>query len=170
MLGVIAVLGWLLLAAALPDLLPDRLGLVHAGPDLWVALVVYLACRGRGYAAVGWAVVVGVCRDVQSLDPLGTHAFVLGLVALVFAEGARDRGRVGAGTRAACLLAGGVLAAWAYTLRMLPLGGGLSGRDLLAAFPVAAWTVVAAAPLYAISDALRLFDDVLGRRRHGLPA
>lgn len=169
-MGVLALLTWLLLAAGLPDLLPDRLGLLHSGPDLWVALALYLACRGRGYAAVGWGVVVGLARDVQSLDPLGTHAFVLGFVALLFAEGARERGRMGAGTRAACLLAGTLLAGWTYTLRMLPVGGRLAWADLLAAFPSALWTVAAALPLYALCDALRPFDDLLGRRRDGLPA
>ena len=169
-MGVLALLTWLLLAAGLPGLLPDRLGLLHSGPDLWVALAMYLACRGRGYAAVGWSVAVGLARDVQSLDPLGTHGFVLGLVALLFAEGTRERGRMLAGMRAACLLAGTVLAGWAYALRMLPAGGQLAPGDLLAAFPTALWTVAAGLPLYALCDALRPFDDLLGRRRHGLPA
>lgn len=169
-MGVLALLTWLLVAAGLPDLLPDRLGLVHSGPDLGVALAVYMACRGRGYAAVGWSVVVGLARDVQSLDPLGTHAFVLGLVALLLAEGARERGRMLAGTRAACLLAGTLLAGWAYVLRMLPAGGRFAWGDLLAAVPCALWTVAAALPLYALCDALGAFDDLLGRRRHGLPA
>jgi rod shape-determining protein MreD len=168
----VALLGlvlWVLLAAALPDMLPARLGLDRHAPDLWAALVIYLACRGRGYAAVGWGIVVGLLRDAQSLDPLGTHAFVLGLLGFLFAEGRSDRGTLVGGTRAVCILAGTLAAAWIYVLRMLPVGAGFALGDLVAAFPTALWTLAASLPLYATADRLRLFDDILGRTR-GLPA
>jgi rod shape-determining protein MreD len=167
--ALLALVLWVLLAAGLPDLVPPRLGLERYTPDLWVALVVYLASRGRGYAAVGWGIAVGLLRDAQSLDPLGTHGFVLGLVGFLFAEGRSDRGALGGGLRAVCVLAGTLAAAWIYVLRMLPVGGGLVAGDLLAAFPTALWTLAAALPLYATADRLRLFDDLIGRA-HGLPA
>ena len=78
-MGLIVLVFWLVLAAGLPDLLPRAFGLSAHAPDLWTALVVYLACRGRGYAAVGWGIVIGLLEDCHSLDPLGTHGFVLGL-------------------------------------------------------------------------------------------
>lgn len=168
-MGLVALVLWVLLAAALPGMLPARLGLERHAPDLWVALVIYLACRGRGYAAVGWGIAVGLLRDAQSLDPLGTHAFVLGLVGFLFAEGRSERGTLVGGMRAVCLLAGTVAAGWIYVLRMLPVGAGFDFGDLVAAFPTALWTLVAALPLFASADRLRLFDDLIGRT-HGLPA
>lgn len=168
-MGVVVLVLWVVLAAGLPDQLPAAFGLARHAPDLWVLLVVYLACRGRGYAAVGWGIVVGLLRDAHSLDPLGTHGFVLGLVGLLFAEGRADRGTLTGALRGACVFAGVVVAGWAYVLRMLPLGGSLALPDLLAVFPTALWTALAALPLCATLDRLRAFDDLLGRAR-GLPA
>lgn len=168
-MGPLVLILWLVLAAGLPDLLSGALGLSRHAPDLWVALVVYLAARGRGYAAVGWGIVVGLLRDAQSLDPLGTHGFVLGVVGLLFAEGRRDRGEVTGLSRWLCVGAGVVAAAWIYTLRMLPLGGGLSLQALLGAVPAALTTMLVVVPLYASADRLGALDDLCGRAR-GLPA
>lgn len=168
-MGPLALILWLVLAAGLPDLLPAALGLARHAPDLWVALVVYLACRGRGYAAVGWGIVVGLLRDAQSLDPLGTHGFVLGVVGLLFAEGRRDRGEVAGLSRWLCVGGGVIAAGWIYQLRMLPLGVGLSLPGLLDVVPTALWTALAAAPLCASADRLGALDDLCGRSR-GLPA
>jgi rod shape-determining protein MreD len=140
----------------------------HA-PDFWVAFVVYAACRGRGYAAVGWGIVIGLLRDAHSLDPLGTHGFVLGLLGFVFAEGRTDRGRVQGFARAACLFLAVVGAGWLYVLRMLPLGGDLALAPFLDVFPTALFTTLVALPLYGSVDRFGALDDLLGRRR-GLPA
>jgi len=167
--GIVVLVLWLVLAAGLPDLLPVTLGLSGHSPDLWVALVVYMACRGRGYAAVGWGIVVGLLRDAHSLDPLGTHGFVLGLVGFLLAEGRSERGFVTGMARALCVGAGVVVAGWAYVLRLLPLGGSLAWPELLDVFPTALWTLLASLPLFATLDRLEAFDELLGRSR-GLPA
>ena len=86
-MSIFALFLFVLLASALPGVWPRALGLASYAPDLWVALVVYLALRGRGYLAVGWGIALGLLRDALSLDPLGTHAFVLGVTAFVFCEG-----------------------------------------------------------------------------------
>src|SRR5688572_3077758 len=124
-MGWVVLVLWLVLAAGAPDLCPPAFGLDRHAPDLWVAFVVYAACRGRGYAAVGWGIVAVLLRDAHSLDPLGTHGFVLGLVGLLFAEGRTDRGRVQGLARAAATFLAVVASGWAYELRMLPLGGSL---------------------------------------------
>lgn len=168
-MGWLVIVAWMVLAAGLPDLLPPALGLSSHAPDLWVALVIYLACRGRGYAAVGWGMVIGLLRDAHSLDPLGTHGFVLGLVGFLFCEGRSDRGRLAGPARLACVFLGSVAASWAYVARSLPMGGGFSPQPLLAAFPTALWTSLAALPLYLSVDRFSALDDVAGRR-HGLSA
>jgi rod shape-determining protein MreD len=165
--GPVALILWLVLAAGLPDMLPP--GLARHAPDLWVALVIYLAARGRGYAAAGWGIVVGLLRDAQSLDPLGVNGFVLGLVGLVFAEGRRERGEVTGLARWLCVGAGVLAAGWIYALRMVPLGGSLSLSGLLAVAPTALVTMLAVIPLYASADRLGALDDLCGRSR-GLPA
>lgn len=175
-MGWAVLVGWVTLATLLPDLLsggllsllPSGLALPRHPPDLWVAFVVYVACRGRGYSAVGWGIVLGLLRDAHSLDPLGTHGFVLGLVGLLLCEGRADRGRVEGLTRAGATFLGSLVASWAYLLRNLPLGGGLAASSLLAAFPTALWTTLAALPLYLSVDRFAALDDLVGRRR-GLP-
>ncbi|MFV1959307.1 MAG: rod shape-determining protein MreD, partial [Planctomycetota bacterium] len=106
-----------LLATTLPDLCPRTLSLASHPPDVWVAVVAYLALRGRGYRAVGWAIVLGFVRDALSLDPLGTHAFVLGAVALVFCEGRRHRGPMEGVLGTLVVFAAALLAGWLYLLR-----------------------------------------------------
>ncbi len=160
----------ILLAAAIPDLCPAALGLHAHAPDLWVAVVVYIALRARGYRAVGWAILLGFVRDALSLDPLGTHAFVLGCVAFLFCEGRRSRGRVDTSSAVLAAFAGTILAGWLYLLRSLPFAReGLVAADVLAVFPSALWTALLAAGLYGLLDRFRLLDELNGRPR-GLPA
>jgi hypothetical protein len=155
-----------ILACAVPDLAPPALGLERHPPDLWAVVVVYLALRGRGFRAVGWAIALGAVRDAASLDPLGTHAFTLGLTAFVFCEGRVPRSQV-EGAGAAGLAALGVLAAaWIHLLRILPLGGGVVDLAAFgAAFPVALASGVLAAGLFPLLDRFGVFDDLCGR--HG---
>ena len=168
-MGWFVLVLWIVLAAAVPDLCPRAFGLAAHAPDLWVAFVVYAACRGRGYVAVGWGIALGLLRDAQSLDPLGTHGFVLGFVGFLFAEGRTDRGRITGFARTACTFLAVVASGWVYLLRMLPLGEGLALQPFLDVFPTALFTALAAPPLYALVDRFGALDDVLGRRR-GLPA
>jgi rod shape-determining protein MreD len=165
-LSLVVLLALMLLATALPDLSPPFLAIARHPPDLWVAAALYLALRGRGYRAVGWAILIGLVRDSVSLDPLGTHAFVLGTVAFLFAEGRRQRGRLDGGSRLALVGLGTLVAGWLYLLRILPLGGeGVTFAAFLDAFPVALWTVVLAAGLYSLLDRFRLLDELCGRTR-----
>ncbi len=169
-MSVVALFGYLLLAAALPAVMPRTFGLAAHGPDLWVALVAYLALRGRGYAAVGWGIALGFLQDALSLDPLGTHAFVLGLTAFVFCEGQGHRKPVDGVTRLFAVLGAALLAGWLYVLRVLPFGGGaLVASDLVHALPMAAFTALFAWGFFPILDHFRVFDDLIGRSR-GLPA
>ena len=154
----------MLVAAALPDYMPATLGIDRHPPDLWVVAALYLVFRARGFRAVGWAVLIGLVRDCVSLDPLGTHAFVLGCTAFFFCEGHTARGRIEGGGRA--LLAGlGVLAAgWLYLVRILPLGGGIVDLGAFVdVFPVALWSAVMAAGLYPLIDRMGLLDEICGR-------
>src|SRR5262249_27435233 len=57
----------------------------HA-PDLYVALAAYLALRARTISVVKWGILLGCLKDCASLDPLGTHAFVLGATTFLFAR------------------------------------------------------------------------------------
>lgn len=169
-MALVALWCFVLLAAALPGLLPDALSLSAYPPDPWLLLVVYLALRGRGYSAVGWAITLGLVRDALSLDPLGTHAFVLGFVAFVFCEGRQRRSPLTGASRLLATFGAGLLAGWLYVLRLLPVGGqALEFADLFRAVPTAFWTTVLAAGIYPLLDHHRVFDDLLGRRR-GLPA
>jgi rod shape-determining protein MreD len=164
--GALVLLLLTFAAVAVPDLAPRFLGLDRFPPDLLAALAVYLALRGRGEGVVLWGCLLGAAKDATSLDPLGTHAFVLGAVAWLFA---RDRERGGTdsvvGVSRAVAVAAGVLAAHAlYALRAWPVGGrGVSLGALLAAFPTAVTTAVVAAPLFALLDRTGALDDVAGR-------
>jgi len=163
--SLVVLFALLMLAGALPDLLPDVLSLQRHPPDLWVLAVLYLALRARGYKAVGWAIAIGCVRDAASLDPLGTHAFVLGAVALVFAEGNRQRGRIEGFSRVILTCAGVLLAGWLYLLRMLPVGeSAVTAGAFVDAIPVALWSGVMAAGLYALLDRYHLLDELCGRK------
>lgn len=156
-------------AGALPDLLPPLLSLQRHPPDLWALAVLYLALRAPGYKSVGWAILIGCVRDSVSLDPLGTHAFTLGTVAFLFAEGRRQRGRVQGMSRVVLASAGVLLAGWVYLLRLLPVGETtLTFAAFVDAIPVALWSAVMAIGLYPILDRYGLLDELCGRRKHAL--
>jgi rod shape-determining protein MreD len=167
----VGVLFLLVLAAcALPEMMPRTLGIASHPPDLWIATTAYLALRGRAFSAVGWAILLGLVRDALSLDPLGTHAFTLGAVAFLFAEGAGHRGRIDGGTRLLWTFAVALAAGWTYLLRILPLGGGIPPASaFLGVVPTALWTTVLGAVLFPLLDRTRALDDLCGRAR-GLPA
>lgn len=154
----------MLLAAALPDLMPHALSIHRHPPDLWAVAVLYLAFRARGFRAVGWAIAIGAVRDCASLDPLGTHAFVLGCTAFFFCEGRSSRGRIAGSTRVALTALGVLTAGWLYLVRILPLGGEVVTLEaFVAVVPVALWSALLAAGLYSMIDRYRLLDEVCGR-------
>jgi rod shape-determining protein MreD len=164
--SLVVLLALMLFATALPDLAPPFLSIGRHPPDLWVAAVLYLALRGRGYKAVGWAILIGLARDSVSLDPLGTHAFVLGTIAFFFAEGGRQRGRLEGLTRLSLVAVGTLAAGWLYLLRILPLGSDVvTAAAFLDVVPGVLWTVVLAAGLYPMLDRGRLLDELCGRTR-----
>lgn len=158
-----------LLAAALPGLMPDALGFRAYPPDLWIVVVVYIALQARGYAAVGWGILLGVLRDAASLDPLGTHAFVLGTIGWMFCEGSGHRGRVTGAPRVLLTALAAAVATWIHALRGLPMGYGLGAADLYAALPSAFTTGCLAAVVGPVLDHFALLEELMGRRR-GLPA
>jgi rod shape-determining protein MreD len=169
-MALLALFVLVLAAATVPDVAPGTLGIDRNPPDLWVAVVAYLALRSRGFSSVRWAILLGLVRDATSLDPLGTHAFVLGFVAWLFAEGAGHRGRVDGLSRVLIAGLAALVAHGAYLLRILPFAdGAVTWSSALAAFPTALWTMVLAAPLYSLLDASGALDDLCGRPR-GLPA
>ena len=168
-MSVFVLWSLILVAVVVPDIAPHAIGIGSHPPDVWVLVVAYLAIRGRGYSAVGWAIVLGLVRDSLSLDPLGTHAFVLGTVAFLFCEGPRHRGRIDGVLALVVTLAAGLLAGWIYVLRVLPLGGPPPWAALWHAIPVAGFTTLLALGLFPFLDRHRLLDDLVGRTR-GLPA
>jgi rod shape-determining protein MreD len=169
--GLLALFGCVVLAQAVPDLLPHVLGVSRHPPDLFLALAVYLPLRGRGYGCVGWAMLLGAAKDCVSLDPLGTHAFVLGTVAWFVARGRpTPRGAEGL-PRLARVGVASVLATWLLALRLLPVTEVRAPLSELTvgAFATAFWTALLSGPLFSILDRLRALDDLAGRPR-GLPA
>ena len=163
-MSLVALLALMLLATAVPDLVPPVLSIDRHPPDLWAILALYLAFRARGFRAVGWAVLLGLVRDCVSLDPFGTHGFVLGTVAYLFCEGRKSRGRIEGGTRAALTGLGVLVAGWLYLIRILPLGGGVvTFGAFLDAVPVALWSTLMAMGLYPVFDRFGLFDEICGR-------
>jgi rod shape-determining protein MreD len=154
----------MILATMLPDLLPSFLSLQRHPPDLWALSVLYLAFRARGFKAVGWGIVIGLVRDSVSLDPLGTHAFVLGALAFIFCEGRRQRGRIDGMGRLVLTGAGVLLASWLYLLRLLPMGAsGITFATWIDAIPVALWSALMAAGLFSVLDRYGLLDELCGR-------
>lgn len=169
-MALFALWCFVLIAGALPGIWPDALAISAYPPDPWILLVAYLAFRGRGFKIVGWAIALGLLRDALSLDPLGTHAFVLGTTAFLFCEGRRHRSPVEGPLRFFGTFAFALVAGWLYLLRILPMGdSGLMGSDVFAAVPMAFWTALVGAGVYPILDHFRVFDDLMGRPR-GLPA
>jgi rod shape-determining protein MreD len=169
-LALFALWCFVLCASALSGLWPDVLALRAYPPDPWVLLTAYLALRGRGFKAVGWAVALGAVRDALSLDPLGTHAFVLGAVAFAFCEGRRHRTPAQGPVRLLATFGAVLVAGWLYLLRVLPMGNvHLSAADVFGVVPTAFWTTLIAAGVYPILDHFRVFDDLMGRPR-GIPA
>jgi len=171
-LGLFVLFVLLLLAGFMPDFMPTAMSLSRYAPDLWLLTVLYLAFRSRGYYAVPWAIGIGLVRDSLSLDPLGTHGFVLGCIALFFAEGRAHRGPVRGGSRLLLTAVATVIAGWLYLVRILPLGdSGVSFGAFLEPFPVALWTTLLSIGLFPLLDRYRLLDDVCGRGGgHALPA
>lgn len=164
-MGVAVLVLWAVLASALPDAMPARWSIDRHAPDLFVAFAVWLGVRGTGVHVVGWSVVLGLFADAASLDPLGTHAFTLGLVTMLCWRPRGDR-RAKAGAGLAAAVAGGtVLARVVGALRALPLH---READLPGAFaaslPTALWTALASWPLLALLDRTGLADDLTGRR------
>jgi len=167
--SVVVVFGLVLLAQAVPDLCPDWMGLQRHAPDLWVVLVAYLAFRGRGYRAVGWGIGLGLVRDALSLDPLGTHAFILGTVAFLFCEGSRRRGAIDGLLGLLLTFVAALVAGWLYPLRVLPMSGSLPLAAFSDAFFVALTTTLAAIVLHPLFDRYHLLDEI-GARTRGVPA
>lgn len=164
-MGVVVLVAWAVLAAAIPDAMPAWASIDRHAPDLFVAFAVWLGVRGTGLHVVGWSILLGLLADCASLDPLGTQGFVLGAVTLTLARPRGDR-RERAGLGLAAAVAGGtVLARVLAALRALPLHRDV---DLVGAFgaslPTALWTAVASWPLLAFLDRTGLADDLTGRR------
>jgi cell shape-determining protein MreD len=170
-MGLLALACWIVLASAVPDLAPRRFGIAAHAPDLFLALAVYLPLRGRGFSSVKWAILLGFAKDAHSLDPLGTHAFVLGTVAWVVARGVRTGVPCAGPGRLVRVAVASVLATWLLAFRLLPVTEVRMPLSavFLDAFPIALWTALACGPLFPVLDRLRLFDDLAGRLR-GLPA
>ncbi len=168
-MSYLVLFGLILLSLALPDLCPPVLGLDRHPPDLWLVIVVYLALRCPGYRAVPWGVGVGLVRDAASIDPLGTHGFILGTVAFLFCEGRRRRGAVDGGMALLAVLAAGLVAGWLYPLRTLPATGSLSPALFAHGTFTAITTTVLAAGLLPLFDRYHLLDEIGGRAR-GVPA
>jgi rod shape-determining protein MreD len=168
--GVLFLVLIAVVAAALPDACPTFWGISSAPPDLFVAVAALLALRGSGPRAVPWAIALGFAKDAVSLDPLGTHAFVLGTTALLLGrERVMSQAPEGAG-RAVAVAGAALLAHAIYVLRMIPVsrsGPTLSG--LLVGFPVALWTGLLTWPILSLLERTRALDDLVGRSR-GLPA
>jgi len=169
-MGLLVLLALALLAAAVPDAAPHVLSIDRHPPDLFLALAAYLALRGRGYEAVPWAMALGALKDCASLDPLGTHAFVLGTVALLLSSGRERAGSVRGVTRAFAVGAAGVLAHAISLVRSIPVTGEMpTAAAFLDGLPIGLWTAVFAAPLLALLDRTGALDDLAGRRR-GVPS
>jgi rod shape-determining protein MreD len=164
--GVAVLLALTVLASAVPDLAPGFLSIDAHPPDLWLASAVYLVLRGRGFAPLPWVIALGLARDCLSVDPLGTHAFVLGAVGFVLARRRSGSAPPDGAGRAAVLFAASLCASALYVLRLLPVAEARPPASaLLDAFPVALWTTLAAAPLYALLDRTRALDGLAGRTR-----
>ena len=170
-MGFPALILLMILAAGVPDLMPRALGLRTHAPYVWLLLALYLTFRARGYGAVGWAIAVGLVEDCLSLDPLGTHGFVLGTTAWLLSEGRSHRGRLEGGPRLLLTALGSLLAGWIYLFRIIPLDGargGVTAGAFVDAFPTAFFTAILSLFFFPVLDRLGVLDDLCGRSR-GLP-
>ena len=164
-MGLLVLFALSVLACAVPDYAPAFLGIERHVPDLFAAVAVDLGLRGRGSGALAGAVVLGLLEDCASLDPLGTHGFVLGMVAFAFLR--PERAAPPRGASRAILVALGTLLAHALLLVRLFVvtQGGLGFSSLGAAFPTAIWTALASWPLLSLLDRTHALDDFGGRGR-----
>src|SRR5437867_13005231 len=89
-MGPLVLLLGAVVACAVPDAMPRTLSVDRHAPDLFAALAAFLALRGTGLHVVKWGIVLGLLEDCASLDPLGTHAFVLGTTTFLFARRRED--------------------------------------------------------------------------------
>jgi rod shape-determining protein MreD len=164
-MGAVVLLLLATFAAALPDHAPRTLGIASHPPDLFAALAVFLALRAPGYAAVPWAIALGASKDALSLDPLGSHAFVLGTIAFLHSRPGRTIPVTGV-VRALALLGGVLLAHLLYVVRMVPVAReGPTLASIGAGFPTALWTVLLTWPLFSVLERTRALDGLVGRRR-----
>ena len=154
-----------MLAAAVPDLVPNWLGVASSPPDLFAALAVFLALRADGYGAVPWAILLGLAEDASSLDPAGCHAFALGAAALALSRPRSSPASTGAG-RAFAVAGGTLLAHVIYVLRMIPVAPeGLGLAALFGGVAVAFWTGLLSWPLLSLLERTRALDGLVGRTR-----
>ena len=165
-MGALVLLLLVIVAGAVPDLCPSFAGISSYPPDLLLALAAYLSLRGSGYGPVPWSIGLGFAKDAMSLDPFGTHAFVLGAVSLMLVRDRSGespaRGLLRVGAVMFATLFGHVLA----VLRSIPVAReGFSFGGLLAGFPIALWTGLLTWPLFALLDKTRALDDLAGRTR-----
>ena len=168
-MGLLVLVLWAVVACALPDAMPARLAVDRHAPDLFVALAAYLAARGSGLHVVRWGILLGALKDCASLDPLGTHAFVLGATTLLFARSRDDDDQPApsAPSIAISVALATLVANVLYAVRLLPMHRDAPGalRLVVDAFPTALWTALASWPLLSILTRTGAVDDLLGRRR-----
>ena len=165
-MGALVLLFLIVVAGAAPDLAPSFAGIAAHPPDLLLALAAYLALRGSGYGAVPWAIGLGITKDAMSLDPFGTHAFVLGAVALMLVRDRRGETPVSGALRAGAVFLAALFGHVVAVLRAIPISlDGFSFAALLAGFPMALWTALFTWPLFALLDRTRALDDIAGRSR-----
>lgn len=176
-MGPLVLFAWSVVAAALRDAMPDRFGLAAHPPDLHVALAAWLALRAAGPRVVVWGIVLGLLVDCASLDPLGTHAFVLGTVTWLFSRrhdplDARSfdrrsavRGPTGA-LLPLCVALASVAASALYALRCLPMYGDVAALSgFVERLPAALTTALVSWPLLVVLDRTGALDDLTGHRR-----
>ncbi len=164
-MGLLVLLAWAVLAGAVPDVVVPRLGAFGAPPDLYVALATFLALKGNGVHAVKWGILLGLLADCASLDPLGTHAFVLGSVAFLFARRHGDARPVGGVLVPLSVALATVVARVLYVVRCLPLHQGGPVLDpLRSALPAALATALVSWPLLLLLERSGAIDDLTGRR------
>jgi rod shape-determining protein MreD len=164
-MGLLLLVLGAIVAVAVPDAMPARFAIDRHAPDLFVALAAYLALRGTGLHVVKWAILLGLLKDCASLDPLGTHAFVLGTTALLFARSRGESPGVRGVSLALSVFAAAVVSNVLLVLRTIPMHReGSSLRQLADGVPVALWTALFSWPLLSLLDRTGAMNDLTGRR------